>query len=56
MFGFFDSIQDAFDVEGFCEMLSAYLPDFVNIDHGSVCDWIFQLSSTLSRKKFKGNA
>ncbi|EEB16459.1 conserved hypothetical protein [Pediculus humanus corporis] len=46
-------VEDAFDVEGFCEMLSAYLPDFVNIDHGSVCDWIFQLSSTLSQKKFK---
>ena len=46
--------QDAFDVEGFCEMLSAYLPEFVNIDHGQVCEWIFELSSTLSQKKSKG--
>lgn len=51
----FLSFQEAFDVEGFCEMLSAYLPEFVNIDHSRVCEWIFQLSSTLSQKKFKGN-
>lgn len=50
----FDFLQDAFDVEGFCEMLSAYLPEFVNIDHGLVCEWIFQLSSLLSQKKFRG--
>ncbi|CAH1107901.1 unnamed protein product [Psylliodes chrysocephalus] len=36
-----------FDVEGFCEMMSAYFPEFESINHASVCQWMFQLEAKL---------
>lgn len=29
-------------------MMSAYIPDFSNIDPAIICSWIFQLESELS--------
>ncbi|CAG9861643.1 unnamed protein product [Phyllotreta striolata] len=36
-----------FDVEGFCEMMSAYFPEFESINHASVCQWMFELEAKL---------
>ena len=43
--------EEAFDVDGFCEMMTAYFPEFSVIEPGSVCTWIFELASSLSSKK-----
>jgi hypothetical protein len=48
------SIEEAFDVEGFCEMMAAYFPEFSAIHHSAVCQWMFELEATLSQKKSKG--
>ncbi|GLG92904.1 hypothetical protein R5R35_003257 [Gryllus longicercus] len=48
-----ESVEDAFDVEGFCEMMAAYFPEFSVIHHGAVCQWMFELAATLSQKKSK---
>lgn len=45
--------QDGFDVEGFIEMLAAYLPEIEDINHSLVCEWIFELSAGLSAGKVK---
>uniref|UniRef100_A0A1B0CF35 CUE domain-containing protein n=1 Tax=Lutzomyia longipalpis TaxID=7200 RepID=A0A1B0CF35_LUTLO len=43
-----EASQDpSFDVEGFIEMMSAYISDFSRIDPGVICTWIFQLESQL---------
>ncbi|XP_049883901.1 CUE domain-containing protein 2 [Pectinophora gossypiella] len=45
-----EASQDpCFDVEGFIEMMSAYVPEFSNIDPGLVCSWALQLEAELSR-------
>ncbi|XP_055615691.1 CUE domain-containing protein 2 isoform X2 [Toxorhynchites rutilus septentrionalis] len=44
------SEDPCFDVEGFIEMMSAYFNDFANIEPATVCSWIFQLESQLSKK------
>ncbi|XP_018563127.1 CUE domain-containing protein 2 [Anoplophora glabripennis] len=36
-----------FDVEGFCEMMAAYFPEFESINHATVCQWMFQLEAKL---------
>ncbi|KAJ8954645.1 hypothetical protein NQ314_007044 [Rhamnusium bicolor] len=36
-----------FDVEGFCEMMAAYFPEFESINHATVCQWMFQLDAKL---------
>ncbi|XP_050503068.1 CUE domain-containing protein 2 [Diabrotica virgifera virgifera] len=36
-----------FDVEGFCEMMAAYFPEFETINHAFVCQWMFTLESKL---------
>ncbi|XP_056640947.1 CUE domain-containing protein 2 [Diorhabda carinulata] len=36
-----------FDVEGFCEMMAAYFPEFESINHASVCQWMFELEAKL---------
>lgn len=48
-----ESVEEAFDVEGFCEMMAAYFPEFSIIHHGAVCQWMFELAATLSQKKSK---
>ncbi|XP_055298983.1 CUE domain-containing protein 2-A [Sitodiplosis mosellana] len=40
-----------FDVDGFVEMMSAYFPDFSQIETGKVCEWIFELANETSKKK-----
>ncbi|XP_066998956.1 CUE domain-containing protein 2-A [Anabrus simplex] len=50
-----DSVQEAFDVEEFCEMMAAYFPEFSTIHHGAVCQWMFELEATLRQKKRKGD-
>ncbi|XP_049839183.1 CUE domain-containing protein 2 [Schistocerca gregaria] len=47
------SVEEAFDVEGFCEMMAAYFPEFSTIHHTDVCQWMFELEATLSQKKRK---
>lgn len=41
------STDPVFDVEGFCEMMSAYLPEFESLNHATVCQWIFELEAKL---------
>ncbi|KAM3956247.1 CUE domain-containing protein 2 [Aphomia sociella] len=46
-----EASQDpCFDVEGFIEMMAAYIPDFASIDAGQVCSWVLQLEAELSRR------
>ena len=45
------SQEDVFDVESFSEMLTAYFPEFASIPHGAICDWMFELSAQLSKRK-----
>ncbi|GAB0096584.1 CUE domain-containing protein [Sergentomyia squamirostris] len=43
-----EASQDpCFDVEGFVEMMSAYISDFSRIEPGVICTWIFQVESQL---------
>lgn len=42
------SDDPCFDVDGFIEMMSAYIPEFSGIDPATICSWIFQLESELS--------
>lgn len=44
-------VEDLFDVESFSEMLTAYFPEFSTIPHVSICNWIFELASQLSKLK-----
>lgn len=47
-----ETSQDpSFDVEGFIEMMSAYMSDFSRIDPGIICTWVFQLESQLRQMK-----
>ena len=48
------SVEEAFDVEGFCEMMAAYFPEFSTIHHAAGCQWMFELEATLSQKKGSG--
>jgi hypothetical protein len=40
--------EQGFDVDGFCEMMTAYLPEFSIIEPGVVCSWMFELSAALA--------
>nr|CAI5863502.1 unnamed protein product [Callosobruchus analis] len=41
--------EPVFDIEGFCEMMSAYFPDFESINHATVYQWMFELASKLQQ-------
>ncbi|KAJ3651143.1 hypothetical protein Zmor_017199 [Zophobas morio] len=41
------SSDPVFNVEDFCEMMSAYFPEFESINHATVCQWIFELAAKL---------
>ncbi|XP_065172231.1 CUE domain-containing protein 2 [Atheta coriaria] len=41
------SSDPVFDVEGFCEMMSAYFPEFESLNHATVCSWMFELEAKL---------
>ncbi|XP_059057303.1 CUE domain-containing protein 2 isoform X2 [Achroia grisella] len=44
-----EASQDpCFDVEGFIEMMAAYIPEFASIDPGQVCSWVLELEAKLS--------
>ena len=43
--------EDGFDVEGFTEMLAAYIPEFSEIRPEQVCEWIFGLSAELTKRR-----
>ncbi|XP_026739906.1 CUE domain-containing protein 2 [Trichoplusia ni] len=46
-----EASQDpCFDVEGFIEMMSAYVPEFAHMDAGVVCSWVLELEAELSRR------
>ncbi|XP_059481213.1 CUE domain-containing protein 2 [Neocloeon triangulifer] len=47
----FDGSEDTFDVDGFCEMMTAYFPEFSVIGPAAVCTWIFELAASLSNQK-----
>lgn len=38
-------------ISGFVEMMSAYFPDFSQIETAKVCEWIFELANEMSKKK-----
>lgn len=42
------SQDDAYDVEEFMDMMSAYFPKFVDIKASTVCNWIIDLNNHLS--------
>lgn len=37
--------------KGLVEMMSAYFPDFSQIETTKVCEWIFELANEMSKKK-----
>ncbi|KAK9884329.1 hypothetical protein WA026_005279 [Henosepilachna vigintioctopunctata] len=41
------STDPAFDVEEFCDMMSAYFPEFESINHSTVYQWMFELEAQL---------
>ncbi|CAD0206872.1 unnamed protein product [Chrysodeixis includens] len=46
-----EASQDpCFDIEGFIEMMSAYVPEFAHMDAGVVCSWVLELEAELSRR------
>lgn len=40
-----------FSSKGLVEMMSAYFPDFSQIETTKVCEWIFELANEMSKKK-----
>ncbi|XP_037087186.1 CUE domain-containing protein 2-like [Pollicipes pollicipes] len=48
--------EDGFDVEGFTEMLGAYIPEFADIKPEQVCEWIFGLASELAKRREEGQS
>ncbi|XP_061728049.1 CUE domain-containing protein 2 [Cydia pomonella] len=47
-----ESSQDpCFDVEGFIEMMAAYVPQFANIDVERVCSWVVDLEALLTSEE-----
>ncbi|XP_024082990.1 CUE domain-containing protein 2 isoform X2 [Cimex lectularius] len=49
-------IEEAFDAEGFCEMMAAYFPEFSKISLPIVCEWMFELEATLRRTRHNGDS
>lgn len=47
-------VEEAFDAEGFCEMMAAYVPEFSTISLPKVCQWMFELEATL--RNFSDNS
>ncbi|KAL3270591.1 hypothetical protein HHI36_021128 [Cryptolaemus montrouzieri] len=41
------STDPSFDIEEFCEMMSAYFPEFESINHTIVYQWMFELEAQL---------
>ncbi|XP_018328078.1 CUE domain-containing protein 2 [Agrilus planipennis] len=41
------SSDPVFDVEAFCEMMSAYFPEFESLNHATICEWMFDLAAKL---------
>lgn len=48
------SSDPVFDVEGFCEMMSACFPEFESINHATVCQWMFELEAKLRQQEPEG--
>lgn len=44
-------VEDAFDADGFCEMMAAYVPEFAALHLPQVCHWIFELEAMLRKVK-----
>lgn len=44
------SQDDAFEVEDFIDMMSAYFPEFAQIPAATVCNWIIELNNQLFSK------
>lgn len=40
-----------FPCTGFAEMMSAYFPDFSQIETATVCEWLFRLQNQMSNEK-----
>ncbi|XP_013409507.1 CUE domain-containing protein 2 [Lingula anatina] len=40
--------EEGFDIDEFCEMITAYLPGFEDVDSSKVCEWIFTLAKRLA--------
>lgn len=48
-----EDLTDCFDVEEFCEMLTAYFPEFASIPQSVVSTWIFELVTSLKNSANK---
>ncbi|XP_045196471.2 CUE domain-containing protein 2-like [Mercenaria mercenaria] len=46
-----ENAEENIDVDQFVEMMDAYIPGFATIDSIKVCEWMFELASTLSRSQ-----
>nr|XP_054774450.1 CUE domain-containing protein 2-A-like [Lytechinus pictus] len=47
--------DDGFEVEGFVEMMQAYIPGFEDVSSDTICEWVFKLANELSESKEKEN-
>lgn len=45
-----------FSCTGFAEMMSAYFPDFSQIETATVCEWLFRLQNQMSNEKKAENS
>ncbi|CAG7710412.1 unnamed protein product [Allacma fusca] len=52
----FQDLSDLFDAEEFCEMLSAYFPEFSSIPQKVVSEWVFALVTSLKQPAKKDEA
>ncbi|ELU13793.1 hypothetical protein CAPTEDRAFT_204159 [Capitella teleta] len=50
-----EDVQDSFDVEGFSEMMEAYIPGFACIESTLVTEWIFLLTEKLKTSESLSN-
>ncbi|CAG2219882.1 unnamed protein product [Mytilus edulis] len=47
--------EENIDVDQFTEMMDAYIPGLSSIDSVEICEWMFSLSTELSKKKRESN-
>eukprot|EP00057_Strongylocentrotus_purpuratus_P001202 XP_001196471.1 PREDICTED: CUE domain-containing protein 2-B [Strongylocentrotus purpuratus] len=57
MLGVFEDLgsDDGFEVEGFVEMMQAYIPGFEDVSSDTICEWVFELADELSKSKEREN-
>lgn len=48
--------EEAFDLDEFCEMMAAYLPEFSIIQPAAVFAWMYELATHLGQSKKRGES